>query len=158
MKAIFRRIAALYLFCASTSAFAGNLPNTSFWVGYNQAWFADYYPGWLTSNPVYNLPFYFGGMPPQPGTTLYVIDKWFKGMADGNAKIVRIWIFPALQGIVPDQYNPPQQTAGLTKDLMIGTPGPSNLETVFIKARTYGLKVYVTALNGNDATYSPLQT
>jgi hypothetical protein len=170
MKAVLRGIAALYLLCASTSAFAGILPQPfgSFWVGYNQAWFGDYYPNWLTSNPVYNhfynppnlFPSKFETLtgnslhlctlpPPSPPS---LMETWFQGMSNGNAKIVRIWVFPALQGIVPDQYNPPQQTVGVTSDLI------ANLNTVFSCARTHGLMVYVTALNGNDATYSPLQT
>ena len=48
MKAILRRAAALYLFCASTSALAGG-----FSVGYNEAWFVYNYPNWLASNPYY---------------------------------------------------------------------------------------------------------
>jgi hypothetical protein len=58
MKAILRWTIATYLFCASTLAFAGNLPGgtgTSFWVGYNEAWFADHYLNWLASNPVFGL-------------------------------------------------------------------------------------------------------
>jgi hypothetical protein len=167
MKAVLRGIAALYLLCASTSAFAGILPQPfgSFWVGYNQAWFGDYYPNWLTSNPVYNHFYNPPNLFPSKFETLTgnslhlctlpppsLMETWFQGMSNGNAKIVRIWVFPALQGIVPDQYNPPQQTVGVTSDLI------ANLNTVFSCARTHGLKVYVTALNGNDATYSPLQT
>jgi len=131
MKAILRRIAALYLLCASNLAFAGNLPAGSFSVGYDEAWFADNYLNWLAL--------------PQFNTTLSVIDTYFAGMVNGNAKIVRIWVFPGLQGINLNLSNPPgSQTVGLTLDFL------NNLPTVLSHARSKGLKVQVTALNGVD--------
>jgi hypothetical protein len=155
MKAILRRIAALYLFCASTSAFAG-----SFSVGYNEPWFLYNFPNWLTSNPYYftnrfctNPPCNF---PSRFDLTLSVIDTYFAGMANGNAKIVRLWLFPALQGIrlnYPSSQAP--QTQGLTPDFC------GNLNTVLLKAKNHGLTVYLTALNGNDmaaAVGTPLQS
>jgi hypothetical protein len=141
MKAILRWSAALYLCCASTVAFAGKLPGgtgTGFWVGYNEAWFGQNYLNSLASNP----NFY-------PGLTLSstfdetFVDTMFAGMQAGGAKIVRVWVFTALQGIVRDPSTK-TRTTGLTSDLIV------NLQTVITKARQRGLMVYVTALNGND--------
>jgi hypothetical protein len=59
----------------------------------------------------------------------------------GETKIVRIWVFTALQGIQLDLSK--THTLGLTQDMK------DNLQTVFTLAKKYpGLKVYVTALNG----------
>jgi hypothetical protein len=154
MKAILGRAAALYLFCASTSAFAGG-----FSVGYNEAWFVYNYPTWLASNPYY----FTDRFCPKPpcnflstfDLTLRVIDSYFATMAppNGNAKIVRLWLFPALQGIrlnYPSNHAP--QTQGLTPEFC------GNLKTVL--AKNHGLTVYLTALNGNDmaaAVGTPLQ-
>jgi hypothetical protein len=135
LKVILRSAAALQLLCASTLATAGNLPRGSFWVGYNEAWFGANYGTWLTANPFY-------GAPSQFPSTLGVIDTWFAGMAKGNAKIVRIWLFPQLQGIVLGQSSP--QTQSLTSDFLY------NLITIFNYAKKHGLMVYITALNGND--------
>ena len=91
MKAILRLTAALYLFCASTLAFAGNLPGGSFGVGYNEAWFGQNYGNSIASNPsVFCLDSSFDPI---------FVEKMFAGMQAGGAKIVRIWVFPALQGI-----------------------------------------------------------
>jgi hypothetical protein len=144
MKTIVRGIAALYLFCASTSAFAGNLPNSSFWVGYNEAWFADKYINWLAQNP----SFPFMGNPYPSGFDGGFVDKVFAGMQNGAAKIVRIWVFPGLQGIYIDNGG---QTVGLTDDFF--NPKKLYLQQVLSLAGNRGLKVYITALNGNDATY-----
>jgi hypothetical protein len=143
MKAILRRIAALYLLCASNLAFAGNLP-AGFSVGYDEAWFADHYPNWLASNPVYNLLFQTSVFSSQFSAN--VIDAYFAGMKNGHAKIVRIWVFPGLQGIelnLPPTPGLPQ-TVGLTSDFC------GNLKTVFLSAKNHGLQVQVTALNGVD--------
>jgi hypothetical protein len=137
MKFIPRWIAAICLLGASTLATAGTLPASGFWVGYNEAWFGSNYGTWLTSNPDYAAPSRFPA-------TLGVIDTWFAGMAKGNAKIVRIWLFPQLQGIVLGQSSP--QSQSLTSDFLY------NLITVFWYAKKHGLMVYVTALNGNDMT------
>jgi hypothetical protein len=64
----------------------------------------------------------------------------FSGMMQGNAKIVRIWLFPALQGI-DINANPNAVTDKLV----------SNLVTVFTLARNCNLKLYITALNAVDA-------
>ena len=154
MKAILRLTAALYLFCASTLAFAGNLPGgtgSSFGVGYNEAWFGQNYGNSIASNPsVFCLPSSFDPI---------FVDKMFAGMQAGGAKIVRIWVFPALQGIEldlqPGQCKPlTPQTMGLTQDLIgnpLGNPPTvGNLEKVFLAAKNHHLMVYVTALNGND--------
>jgi hypothetical protein len=144
MKAILRWTAALYLCCASTVAFAGKLPGgtgVSFLVGYNEAWFGPNYGNSIASNPsVFCLPSSFDPI---------FVEKMFAGMQAGGAKIVRIWVFPALQGI---QLSPAAcpigaqtpQTMGLTADLV------PQLEQVFLLAQKHHLMVYVTALNGND--------
>jgi len=150
MKAILRRIAALYLFCASTSAFAGSLPNSSFWVGYNEAWFADNYINWLAQNPSFplnNMP-YPSAFDIDPVGKMGFVGNVFAGMQNGAAKIVRIWVFPGLQGIKIDTGG---LTAGLTDDF--SNPNKLYLQQVLSLAHNYGLKVYITALNGNDATY-----
>jgi hypothetical protein len=143
MKTILQRIAALYLFCASTSAFAANLQNSSFWVGYNEAWFADKYINWLASNP----SFLSMGQPYPSGFDYGFVDTVFYGMQKGNAKIVRIWVFPGLQGIKIDTGG---LTIGLTDEFK---SNPSNLQQVLSLAKIHGLKVYITALNANDAPY-----
>jgi hypothetical protein len=148
MKALPRWAVATYLSCASTLAFAGNLPGgtgSNFWVGYNEAWFGQNYPNSLASNPFFNI-----------NTSYYdpiFVDTMFAGMASGGAKIVRIWLFPALQCIQLGQCKPTNgQTVGLTQDL-IGNADLNiigNLEDVVVLAQHYHLKVYLTALNGND--------
>ena len=150
MKALLRWTVVTYLFCASTLAFAGNLPGgtgTSFWVGYNEAWFGQNYLKSLASNP-----YFYPGLPSSSTFDSTFVDTMFAGMASGGAKIVRVWVFTDLQGIVLDPSK--TKTLGLTDDL-IGNSAKgisSNLKTVFRKARNHGLKVYVTALNGNDMT------
>ncbi len=134
----------LYLCCASTVAFAGKLPGgrgLNFLVGYNEAWFPNYGNS-IASNP---SVFCLTSSSFDPS----FVDKMFDGMQAGGAKIVRIWVFPALQGI---QLSPAAcpigaqtpQTMGLTSDLI------PNLERVFLAAQSHHLMVYVTALNGND--------
>jgi hypothetical protein len=144
MKAILRWTAALYLCCASTVAFAGKLPGgtgVSFLVGYNEAWFGPNYGNSIASNPsVFCVPSSFDPI---------FVEKMFAGMQAGGAKIVRIWVFPALQGIQLSPVACPigaqtPQTMGLTADLI------PQLEQVFLLAQKHHLMVYVTALNGND--------
>jgi hypothetical protein len=132
-------ILALQMSGLSTHASAESLPNRNFWVGYNEAWFGDSnYGNWLSSNPTYSQSSQFNA-------TLGVLDRYFDAMEDGNARIVRIWLFPALQGI---KLNPPSpsaaQTQGLTSEFL------GNLETVLARARSHRLKVYITLLNGVD--------
>ncbi len=140
MTAVLRRISAsyiLYILCASTSVLAGTLPTGSFWVGYNEAWFADKYLNWLADNPYFNLT---------SGFDRTFVDKIFAGIANGNAKIVRIWAFPGLQGIAlsTSTQTGDLTTIGLTADFK------KNLPKVLSLAKKHGLKVYITALNGND--------
>jgi hypothetical protein len=156
MKAILRGTAALYLCCASTVAFAGKLPGgtgVNFLVGFNEAWFGQpgfgpNYVNYLSSAPAW--------IPPIPNTTFdpNFVKTMFDGiMKNGGTRIVRIWVFTALQGIVLDRSKTPQ-IQGLTADLI------GNLQTVFDKARQSAadhkgiLKVYVTALNGGDMQVS----
>jgi hypothetical protein len=159
MKAILRWTIATYLFCASTLAFAGNLPGdkgTSFSVGYNEAWFADHYPNSLASNPVWNSLFQTSDFSSQFNAK--VIDTYFNGMKNGHAKIVRIFVFPGLQGIELNLSKPPgSQTVGLTLDSM-REPEDSmrkpeiigNLKTVLKLAEHHGLMVEVVVLNAGD--------
>src|SRR5262245_36791978 len=106
MKTMLRWASALCMLSVSTMASAGSLP-TGFRVGYNEPWIENYYATWLASNP---FPQLFGssafgavnpGMPGVCPTTGGPVNPMFSGMAQGNtsAKIVRIWLFPALQGI-----------------------------------------------------------
>src|ERR1700731_1249276 len=69
-------------------------------------------------------------------------------MQNGAAKIVRFWVFPGLRGIYIDNGG---QTVGLTDDFF--NPKKLYLQQVLSLAGNRGLKVYITALNGNDATY-----
>ena len=104
----------------------------------------------------------FGLVPSSSSFDPSFVDKMFDGMQAGGAKIVRIWVFPALQGIelgeILDhqpvvQCRPPTtpQTLGLTQDLIPTPPTVGgNLEQVFLLAQKHHLMVYVTALNGND--------
>src|ERR1700731_4255906 len=159
MKAILRWTIATYLFCASTLAFAGNLPGdkgTSFSVGYNEAWFADHYPNSLASNPVWNSLFQTSDFSSQFNAK--VIDTYFNGMKNGHAKIVRIFVFPGLQGIELNlSKQPGSQTVGLTLDSM-RKPEDSkrkpeiigNLKTVLKLAEHHGLMVEVVVLNAGD--------
>ena len=84
-----RWTSALCMLSVSTMASAGSLP-TGFTVGYNEAWFENY-GNWLASNPFFNEPSLFNG-----GS---LVNTMFSGMAQGKAKVVRIFLFPALQGI-----------------------------------------------------------
>jgi hypothetical protein len=146
MKTMLRWASALYMLSVSTMASAGSL-SPGFTVGYNEAWFENY-GFWLASNPL------FGPIP--GGTGFYgnsafsesvgrdcrsnsgLVSTMLLGMAQGNAKVVRIFLFPALQGIN-------LQTQGLTGEFL------DNLETLFKLARKCNLKLYITALNANDA-------
>ena len=64
-----------YLFYASTLAFAGNLPGgtgTSFWVGYNEAWFGQNYLNSLASNP-----YFYPGLPSSSTSDPTFVDTMF---------------------------------------------------------------------------------
>ena len=119
MKAILRGTAALYLCCASTVAFAGTLPGgkgpTNFLVGFNEAWFGQpgfgpNYVNYFSSAPAW--------IPPITNTTFdpKFVETMFTGImanANGGTRIVRIWVYTALQGIVLDRSKSPQ-IQGLT--------------------------------------------
>jgi hypothetical protein len=121
------------MFSVSTIASAGSLP-TGFTVGYNEAWIENNYGNWLASNPLFGESSAFN---------YNLVGTMFSGMAQGNAKIVRIFLFPAVQGIVINPSKSPQ-TQGLTSEFL------TNLGAVFQLARTYNLKLYITALNADD--------
>jgi hypothetical protein len=88
------------------------------------------------TNPFFNYDSYYDPI---------FVDTMFAGMASGGAKIVRIWVFPPLQGIHLGQCNSTNaQTVGLTTDLL------ANLQDVLGRAKKYNLKVYLTALNVNN--------
>src|ERR1700730_11051193 len=79
-------------------------------------------------------------------------------MKNGHAKIVRIFVFPGLQGIELNLSKPPgSQTVGLTLDSM-RKPEDSkrkpeiigNLKTVLKLAEHHGLMVEVVVLNAGD--------
>src|SRR5208282_4008762 len=154
MKTMLRWASALCMLSVSTMASAGSLA-TGFTVGYNEAWF-EKYPNWLASNLL------FAGTP--SGTSAFsesvglngcssnsgLVSTMLLGMAQGNAKVVRIFLFPALQGV---NFNPSAspQTQGLTGEFL------RNLETLFKLARNCNLKLYITALNANDANLATQQ-
>jgi len=123
------------LLLISPTSQAGNLPNATFWVGYNEAWVRDDYGVWLSANPSFGLPSKFP-------TDRVFLNGYLSGMAAGKARIVSIWLFPALQGIL--RGGDGTLTTGLSPDFL------PNLTEVLSSARRLGLKVYVTALNGND--------
>lgn len=133
MKTMLRWASALCMFAFSTMTSANGLP-TGFSVGYNEAWIENNYGNWLASNPLFGEPSAFNGS---------LVGALFSGMAQGNAKIVRIFLFPAVQGISINPSGSPQ-TQGLTNEFL------GNLNTVFQLARSYNLKLYITALNAND--------
>jgi hypothetical protein len=136
MKTMLRWTSALCMLSLSTMASGQSLP-PGFTVGYNEAWVEDY-GFWLAYNQLFPIPSAFNG-----GS---LTSAMFSGMAAGNAKIVRIFLFPALQGICINQSLPECPAApGLTTEFL------GNLKTVFSLARKYNLKLYITALNANDA-------
>jgi hypothetical protein len=143
MKISLRWALALSMLSPSTMACAGSLP-TGFAVGYNEAWIESSYSNWLASNNIpglWNLPSNFNSS---------LVEAMFAGMAQGNAKIVRIWLFPNMQGVVIDPSKSPQ-TRGLYTPAGQQTPEIiTNLTRVFQLARTYGLKLYITALDANS--------
>jgi hypothetical protein len=151
MKTMLRWTSALCMLSVSTMASAQSLP-TGFAVGYNEAWFENY-GAWLASNPLFTEPSAItpGCTPSNTCSGLTLVSNMLSGMMKGNAKIVRIWLFPALQGICINTTltTCPQATQGLTSDFL------NNLTQVFTLARSYNLKLYITALNANDATLSP---
>ncbi len=136
-------LAALSMLSPSSIACAGNLP-TGFTIGYNEAWVKSRYSTWLASNNIpglWNLPSNFNSS---------LVDALFSGMAQGNANVVRIWLFPNMQGVVIDPSKSPQ-TQGLYIPPGQYTPEIiTNLTTVFQLARNYGLKLYITALDANS--------
>jgi hypothetical protein len=71
-------------------------------VGYNYGWIEANYSNWIASNNVpsqYILP---SGFDPN------LVDDMFHGMAQGNAKVVRIWLFPDMLGVDIDPQQSPQ--------------------------------------------------
>ncbi|MGA7384828.1 MAG: hypothetical protein WBW81_09135 [Methylocella sp.] len=139
MKTMLRWTSALWMLSVSTMASAGSLP-TGFTVGYNEAWIENNYANWLASDPLFGEPSAFNN-----GS---LVSPMFLGMEAGNTKIVRIWLFPALQGICVNTSVPgtcPGATQGLTSEFV------GNLKALFILAQANNLKLYITALNANDA-------
>ena len=112
MKTMLRWASALCMLSVSTMASAGSLP-AGFTVGYNEPWIENYYGNWLASNP---FPLLFGlsgfnvGCPSNNNGCR--VSAMFSGMMQGNAKIVRIWLFPALQGINISMNTISPQTQG----------------------------------------------
>jgi hypothetical protein len=143
-----RWMSALCMLSVSTMASAQRLP-TDFRVGYNEAWFVNY-GNWLASNPL------FGESSAFSVSSGSLVSNMFSGMEAGNAKIVRIWLFPDLQGICINKNCscPQPATQCLTNEFL------GNLKAVFSLVRTYNkslsktatpLKLYITALNAGDA-------
>jgi hypothetical protein len=145
MKAILIWATALYLCSTSTLGFAeiSRRMTGGFSVGYNEGWFGKNYASSLTSNPLFQTPSSFD---------IDLIDRTFAGIANGGGAIVKIWLFPALEGVQLTESSP--QTLGLTPDFI------PNLEKVFSLAKKHGLKVYLAGLNGYDfyQARGPLKT
>src|SRR5262245_45413406 len=88
MKTMLRWTSALCMLSLSTMASGQSLP-PGFTAGYNEAW-VENYGNWLAYNQLFPLPSAFSSG---------LVSAMFSGMSQGNAKIVRIFLFPALQGI-----------------------------------------------------------
>jgi len=142
MKTMLRWASALCMLSVSTMASAGSLP-AGFTVGYDEPWIENNYGNWLASNPLFGESSAFNSNPPNSLVNV------FSGMVAGNAKIVRIFLFPALQGIA--LAGCPQGAPQCLTGEFLG-----NLTALFNGVRTYNLsnppiKLYITALNANDA-------
>jgi hypothetical protein len=155
MKTMLRWASALCMLSMSTIASAGSLPPGGFRVGYNEGWIENNYGNWLADNPFFGSSAFNVGC--TSGNNGCLLNTMFSGMMQGNAKIVRIWLFPALQGICISQSFPKCPVApGLISD---SNPNPNpelidSLNTVFQLARQNGLKLYITALNAGDAAFA----
>jgi hypothetical protein len=141
MKTVLRWASALCMLSVSTIASAASLP-TGFAVGYNEAWIGNYY-NWLASNQFFPPP---NSIQPD-GFNHRLVKNMFSGMEQGKATIVRIWLFPLLQGICIQQVSCDTSHPALTSEFL------GNLATVFSLARKYKLQLYITALNANDANF-----
>jgi len=97
----------------------------SFIVGYNEAWFAGYYGTGLTANfdPAY-------------------VARIFEQLSRAGGQVVRLFLFELRQGWRMDAKS--ARISGLEPSFL------RNLETVLTVARSRGLKVYVTLLEGNE--------
>jgi len=156
VKSIFRATLALCMLSLSTLADAGTLP-AGFTVGYNEAWIENNYGNWLASNPLFHLSSAFpSSFSPPICANNSPLSAMLLGMGQGNAKVVRLFLFPAVQGIIINtSVTSPSSTAvtmtqGLTGEFL------TNLTSVFGCVRQYNnknntnLKLYITALNGPD--------
>jgi hypothetical protein len=141
MKTMLRWASALCMLSVSTIASAGSLL-TGFRVGYNEPWIEGFYGNWLATNPFFGSSAFNVGCPPNGCLT-----DMFSGMALGKAKIVRIWLFPALQGMCIGPVSCDPTNPAFTSEFL------GNLERVFLLAQQYNLKLYITALNAVDAAF-----
>ena len=97
MKTSFRTTLALCLLSFSTLAYGGKLP-AGFTIGSNEAWIENNYGNWLASNPLFGLPSGF----PSSFTCCAnnsALSAVLSGIAQGSAKVVRLFLLPAVQGI-----------------------------------------------------------
>ena len=140
MKAIHRWTVASYLCCASIVALLESCQrHGELLVGNNEAGWAritlDCLPQTLPSLSN-NLPYPFN----------FDITSWTRCLPEWhgvNSRIVRIWVFTGLQGIVlgPSDSNP--QDTGV--DALRG-----HLKLFLSRPERHGLKVHVTVLNAGD--------
>jgi hypothetical protein len=153
MKTMLRWASALCMLSVSTIASA----LSPLGVGYNEPWIEGFYGNWLASNPFFGSSQFgavspgMAGMCPTTGGPVKPgpINPMFSGMMQGNAKIVRIWLFPALQGInINNLITPPPAPTNVVTDEL-----KQNLGTVFTLAKNCNLKLYITALNAGDAAF-----
>jgi hypothetical protein len=136
MKTMLRWTSTLCILSLSTTASGQSLP-PAFSVGYNEAWIKNNYGNWLAYDQLFAEPSAFNSS---------LVNAMFSGMAAGNAKIVRIFLFPALQGICIEADTSGSCPApGLAREFL------RNLKKVFSLARKSNFKLYITALDANDA-------
>ena len=154
MKTILQWMSALCMFSFSTMGYAGNL-QAGFTVGYDEAWIENNYGNWLTSNPLFGLPSAFSLA---SGSAL---NSMLLGMAQGNAQVIRVFLFPAVQGIqinttVTSLTSPTPMTIGPTADLTASNGSLGSLASLLQWVQSYNsanntnIKLYLTALNGAD--------
>lgn len=109
---------------SAVAPFPKPTPSGPFVVGLNEAWFGPSYASDLTTS-----------------FDLAEVDAAFDGIRAAGARVVRVWLFEAMEGIPLGATSP-----------RIGDVSPTllaNLELVLQAARARGLAVYLTGLDGN---------
>lgn len=97
---------------------------SSFVVGYNEAWFGQYFQNSFTD-----------------GFNEAAITQTMSNMKAGGASIVRLWLFQNRQGLVLSGGAP--RTSGIESIMLV------NLEKTIAIARALKIKIYFTLWDGN---------